>query len=207
MSKSDLRTERIELKTHIFFNPYTFHDLEDIKTLLSSDFVIDFEDYDDIKKYVMPKVINDTLCGGGLNDRYVYYSFDQVDAIVILGSNNILPDGNIYGFALVNFDEAKNAIYIDVICSNKDVRGAGEILIRDIERMTNILLMNGIYLNSVKSAIKFYEKFGFKKHDDSCVDMCLMIKSLKKKKTKDAKGRKTNKHRISRRRRKRTHRK
>ena len=46
--------------------------------------------------------------------------------------------------------------------------------------------MTDIYLKSVKSAISFYEKYGFTKHDKSCDDMCLMIKSIKsggKKKT------------------------
>jgi hypothetical protein len=33
-------------------------------------------------------------------------------------------------------------------------------------------------VKSVKSAISFYEKYGFTKYDKLCNDMCLMIKSI-----------------------------
>jgi hypothetical protein len=42
---------------------------------------------------------------------------------------NLLPNGNIYGFALINFDEMNNSILIDVICSHVGIKYAGEILI------------------------------------------------------------------------------
>jgi hypothetical protein len=40
--------------------------------------------------------------------------------------------------------------------------------------------MTEIYLTSIKSAITFYEKYGFTKYDKVCNDTCLMIKSLNK---------------------------
>jgi hypothetical protein len=60
----------------------------------------------------------------------------------------------------------------------------------------NILgyFMTEIYLTSVKSAITFYEKYGFTKYDKLCNDMCIMIKSLKK---RGGRKRKTRKYKKS----------
>jgi len=41
--------------------------------------------------------------------------------------------------------------------------------------------MTKIYLKSVKSAISFYEKYGFIKKNPLCDNMCLMIKNINKK--------------------------
>ena len=81
----------------------------------------------------------------------------------------------------INFDEANNSIYIDVICSHIGIKYAGEILIKTIQDICEKLFMTKIYLKSVKSAISFYEKIGFTKKDSSCDDMCLMIKTINKK--------------------------
>jgi hypothetical protein len=64
--------------------------------------------------------------------------------------------------------------------------------------------MTEIYLKSVKSAIPFYEKYGFTRFDESCDNMCLMIKSIKKKnggkkRKTQKKTRKINKTRKNRR--------
>jgi hypothetical protein len=53
--------------------------------------------------------------------------------------------------------------------------------------------MTEIYLTSVKSAITFYEKYGFTKYDKLCNDMCIMIKSLKKRGGRKRKTRKNKK--------------
>ena len=48
------------------------------------------------------------LCKG-LNHDYIVTSFDNADAVIIIGSSmNVLPNGNIFGFALINFDEKHN---------------------------------------------------------------------------------------------------
>ena len=110
---------------------------------------------------------------------------------------NILPNGNIYGFDVIVFDETKNALYIDVICSHIGIKSAGDTLIKAVESISKQLLMSKITLTSVESAIPFYEKYGFIKKDASCDDMCLMIKSLNKnyggKKSKKNKNKNKNK--------------
>ena len=54
--------------------------------------------------------------------------------------------------------------------------------------------MTKIYLKSVKSAISFYEKYGFTKKEPLCDDMCLMIKTINKKVGGKTKKRKNQKH-------------
>jgi predicted GNAT family N-acyltransferase len=88
---------------------------------------------------------------------------------------------NIFGFALIKFDQKHNSIYIDVICSHIGIKCAGDILIKEIEYISKTLSMTEIYLKSVNTAISFYERYGFTKYNKLCDDMCLMIKSIKKK--------------------------
>ena len=121
------------------------------------------------------------LCKG-LNPDYILNSFYDNDAVVIIGdSKGILPNGNIFGFAIIKFDEESNSIYVDVICSHIGIKGAGDFLMKKIEYICIKVLMTKIYLKSVKSAISFYERYGFIKYDKICDNMCLMIKSMNKK--------------------------
>lgn len=115
-----------------------------------------------------------------------------------------MPNGNIFGFALINFNEKDNSVYIDVICSHTGIKYAGEILLNSIDYMCNTLLITKIKLNSVSSAVSFYEKYGFKKKElcENNTDLCEMEKNISKKslggnrrKTKKRQNKKTNKRR------------
>ena len=208
----------INTKTYIYFKPTESNNLDDIKLLLEDDDKIDiypnnedvntsYNSYKNVTEYIY-RIINNTgfLCKG-LNPDYILDSFDNVDAIVIIGSSiNILPNGNIFGFALINFDEKSNSIYIDVICSHIGIKGAGDILINEIEDISRRLLIKKIHLTSVKSAVSFYEKYGFTKYDKLCDNMCIMIKYIntknggkKKQTTKQRKSIKLKKTRKNRR--------
>ena len=134
------------------------------------------------------------LCKG-LNSEYILNSFNNVDAVIIIGSTmDILPNGNIFGFALIKFDEKTNSIYIDIICSHIGIKGAGDMLINKIEDMSRRLFITKIQLQSVKSAITFYQKYGFIKNDNLCDDMCTMIKNINTKKGGKKEKGKTNKN-------------
>jgi ribosomal protein S18 acetylase RimI-like enzyme len=216
--------KKTKIETYIYFKPTESNDLdEESNDLDNIKFLLEDDDKDHDKLYIYPnnedvnpynsyknvtdyiyRIINNAefLCKG-LPPDYILQSFDNVDAVVIIGSSmNILPNGNIFGFALITF-EGNHTMYIDVICSHIGIKGAGDILINEIEYIARKLLMTEIYLESVKSAISFYEKYGFTKQKKSCDDMCIMIKSIKKKsggkkiKTKKKKNggkkRKTNK--------------
>ena len=194
-------------KTYIYFKPTEGNNLDDIKMLLGDDGKIDvypnsedvnpYNSYKNVTDYIYRIINNSRFLCRGLNPEYILDSFDTADAVVIIGSSiNILPNGNIYGFALINFDEEHNSIYIDVICSHIGIKGAGDILITAIQDISKKLFMTKIHLKSVKSAILFYEKYGFTKYDNLCDDMCVMIKSMNIK--NGGKRRKTNKQIKSR---------
>jgi len=173
------------LTTSIYFKPSLTpsSNLDNIKLILENDRDFIYSDkplsYQNATDYIYRLITNSRFLCKGLNADYVAESFDNVDAVVILSSSkNVLPNGNLFGFALINFDETSNYIYIDVICSHIGIQGAGDILIKEIQNISKTLFMTEIHLTSVDTAISFYEKYGFIKQDSSCTDMCLMIKSL-----------------------------
>ena len=194
------------IKTYVYFNPTENNMLDDIRLLMENDDEINvypnnedvnpYNSYKNVTDYIYRIIKNSRFLCRGLNIEYILDAFYRADAVVIIGSSmNILPNGNIYGFALINFDEKHNSIYIDVICSHIGIKGAGDILITAIQDLCGKLFMTKIYLKSIKSAIPFYEKYGFIKKDQLCYDMCLMIKSINKK--NGGKKGKTNKQKKS----------
>jgi hypothetical protein len=202
----------LELSTYIYFNNVYDNSshLEDEKILLSNDtnlFVFPNDDndnlnnsYRNIYNYVYEiKTHSDFLCKGVSAD-YITDSFNQSDAVIVIGEKGIklLPNGNILAFALLKFNESTNSLYIDVICSQSGTKYSGEYLIKEIERISKILYITKITLKSVSSAISFYEKYGFVKIR-SCDDnnsLCYMKKNLENKMSA-GKRRKTYKNKKS----------
>jgi len=182
--------KNIKTNTHIYFNK-TPHKIDDIKMLLTSaNFNVYPNDEDENKNknknntyknamgLIQSKVKNGFLCEG-LSKDYITDSFKKVDAIVAVGSpGDLLPNGSVFGFALIQFNDKTNSIYIDVICSHIGIKYGGEILMKEIDNICKALFMTQIRLQSVDSAILFYKKYGFSKCDDLCKDMCLMIKNI-----------------------------
>jgi predicted GNAT family N-acyltransferase len=190
------------IKTYIYFKPTKSGNLDDIKTLLENDDTITlyannddtnrYNSYENIKEYITRIIEKSGFLCKGLNPEYVSESFDNADAVIVIGSSmNILPNGNVFGFALMKFDEKSNSMYIDVICSHTGIKGVGDILMKEIENMTRTVLMKDIYLTSVKSAISFYKKYGFVKQDELCYDMCFMMKEIKNDTKKEKNTKKT----------------
>ena len=180
------------IQTYVYFKPTESTILEDIKILIEQDDEIKvypnnedmdpYNSYKNVTEYIYRIITHTEFLCKGLNPDYILDVFDTADAVIIIGSSmNLLPNGNIYGFALVNFDEANNSLYIDVICSHIGIKYVGDFLIKKIQDICGKLFMTKIYLKSVKSAISFYEKYGFIKKNPLCDDMCLMIKNINKK--------------------------
>jgi predicted GNAT family N-acyltransferase len=74
---------------------------------------------------------------------------------------NILPNGTIFGFALLNFNEMNNSLYVSMIGSHIGIYGAGNFLMKEIQTIGENLLFDKIQLESVEEAVSFYEKYGF----------------------------------------------
>lgn len=187
----NLKNDRT-IQTYLYFRPTESNNLDDIKTIIeysgevkvypNNEDVNTYNSYKNVTDYIFRIITNSNFLCKGLNPSYIFDGFDNADAILVIGSSmNLLPNGNIYGFSLINFDEAHNSVYIDIICSHIGIKYAGEILIKTIQDICEKLFITKIYLKSVESAISFYEKYGFTKKESSCDNMCLMIKTINKK--------------------------
>jgi hypothetical protein len=213
-SRYNIKKE-MEIKTSIYFNPTEIHNLDDIKTILENDASIrvypNSEDesesidnnYKNVTDYIYRIFDKSRVLCKGIGSQYLIESFNRNDAVVVIGSSmDILPNGNVFGFAGLKFDQTENSLYIDIICSHSGIKGAGDFLIKKLEDICRNLSIDKIHLKSVEWAISFYEKYGYIKQDTSCVDDCLMIKTIRKKiggkKRKSRKFKKTKKYRKSR---------
>lgn len=192
--KYNLKT-KVDIQPYLFFNPNIAQrdGIEDIKIILDSKFNVE-EHYSHIQESIMRMIsITEFLCKG-ISEEYITESFDEADAVVVIGDSKVLPNGNIFGFALLNFNIDDNSLYISIFCSHTGIYGAGEILMKQIQNICKTLMITHIHLTSVKNSISFYEKYGFIKDDPSCIQMCEMTKIV------PAKG-KTRRKRKSRRKR------
>ena len=174
--KYDIRKSD-KIKTSVYFR------INDIVTRLHTPSMqIDVEPhghtYKEITKRIDKMVQDGVLCNG-LSHTYISGVFDKADAVFVVHSSDILPNKEtILGFALVQFLLHEEAFYVNIICSHKEVKGAGEFLLKKMEEISRKLSKKYIKLDSVNSAITFYEKFGFVKDIKTCNHMCLMIKRL-----------------------------
>ena len=204
----DLTTNR-----HIYFNPNISEDLDAIKTIIESneEFTLPNENdindtYQNLSEYIFRLKENSSVLCKGVSLEYIKDAFETADAVVAVSSKgiNILPNGNIFSFALINFNENDNSVYIDVICSHIGVKYAGEMLLKTITDMCIKLNITKIKLNSVSTAVSFYERYGFNKKGlcENKEELCEMEKDLSKKslggnrrKTKKRQNKKTKKRR------------
>ena len=204
-----------EIKTSVYFNPTEIHNLDDIKTILENNDSISVypnseesgsadNNFKNVIDYIYRIFDKSRFLCKGIGSQYLLESFERQDAVVVIGSLiDILPNGNVFGFAGLKFNQSENSLYIDIICSHSGIKGAGDFLIKKLEDISRNLSIDKIYLKSVEWAISFYEKYGYIKQDTSCIDDCLMIKTIRKKfggKKRKTKRRKTNKNKTNKRR-------
>ena len=90
-----------DVKTYVFFNKpgknimKQFLKYDDTET----------DKYKDVSEYIMQLITKSEFLCKGLKHSYVKKTFARVDAVVVIGSSmNFLPNGNVYGFALIVFD-------------------------------------------------------------------------------------------------------
>jgi hypothetical protein len=176
-------------------------DLVNIQTILEETppFIthVDTTEYTAVKDYIDRLVNNSEFLCRNINSGYILQSFLESDAVIVIGSENILPNGNIFGFALINFNPTH--IYIDVICSHVGISGSGDILMNNIKNICQPLSMTKIKLQSVNSAIGFYAKYGFVKTESLCTNMCEMVYTVTTGGKRKMKRRKTKRRQTKRR--------
>lgn len=208
---SKFNIKSLNLETYIYFNnkydSSTY--LESEKTILSGDSNLNIfpnenntnlnNNYQNVCNYIYEFIKRTNFLCKGLNPEYIKQSFKISDAVIVIGEKGreLLPNGTIFAFAILQFKEQTNSLYIDVICSHSGIKYAGEILIKEVENISKMLIYTSITLQSVTSAISFYEKYGFiksKKCNNS--DLCYMKKNIVNEKLGGKRKKNTKKRKI-----------
>jgi len=125
-----------------------------------------FDNYDELVNYILHYKIRerDEFCqnlGEEVDDNFI----NSEAVFVLSGKNKPLPNGNIFAFAIVNFKKdprQKDILNIEIICSNVNIKNAGSLLLKNIEDFCSVNGFSRIELDSVPTAVGFYEKYGFK---------------------------------------------
>ena len=111
------------IQTYVYFKPTESNNLDDIKKIIKHDHKIDhkikvypnnldvdpYNSYENVTDYIYRIITESKFLCKGLSPSYIYDGFYTADALIIIGSSmDLLPNGNIYGFALINFDIKDN---------------------------------------------------------------------------------------------------
>jgi hypothetical protein len=197
--KTLLSLDRV--KNYLYFNPPAiedeFGDTTNIKTIIETlpilsvhpkqeEIPFKTELYRQVSKNIIDTVLDTDKFCSGINDAYIKQSITDSDAILVVETtrNKVL-----YGFVTLKFLSSKNTLYIDLICTNTDIKGVGKHILKLIDEICEITGINNITLKSVTSAVTFYLK-----HNFVCDGQCNLKKTLTFEKGKgDNNKRKTSK--------------
>jgi hypothetical protein len=108
----------------------------------------------------------------GLQALYVKDSIKDCDAVLRVESSRTRSK-KINGFATLKFMRNSKTLYIDVICTNSDVKGTGSYIIKLLSDICNKLSLEHIKLSSATQALPFYLKTDFE-----CDPLCKMVKDI-----------------------------
>ena len=108
----------------------------------------------------------------GLAASYIKDSLIECDAILKVESS-ITRSKKINGFATLKFYKGSKSLYIDVICTNTDIKGTGTYIIKLLNDFCKENGIENIKLSSTTQAAPFYLKTDFE-----CNPMCKMIKDV-----------------------------
>jgi len=184
----NIKDNIVKPTTYIYFNTEYEHDnLDDIKEILSYHedlWIVDHDEgsYKNITQTIDRIIKNTDFLCDGIDPDYIERAFLCADAVIVLGTN-VFPNGNIFSFALICFDQDNNSLYIDIVSSHKGVQYAGIMIMNILEEMASILLMDEIHLDSLESSLSFYTKLNYVKKNEnfifkSITDVCSMVKKL-----------------------------
>jgi hypothetical protein len=119
----------------------------------------------------------------GLQAGFVKDSLKDSDAILKVESSQTRSK-KINGFATLKFFKGSKSLYIDVICTNSEIKGTGTYMINILNKICKEISVDNIKLSATETAVPFYLKTEFQ-----CNPLCKMIKEVKG-------GYKTKKNRV-----------
>ena len=96
----------------------------------------------------------------GLKAGFVKDSLKECDAILRVESS-MTRSNMINGFATLKFYKGTKSMYIDVICTNTDIRGTGTYMINLLNKICKEISIENIKLSATESAVPFYLKTNF----------------------------------------------
>ena len=114
----------------------------------------------------------------GLSALYVKDSLKDCDAVLKIESS-WTRSKKINGFTTLKFFKNSKSLYIDVICTSKDIKGVGTYIMNLLTDLCKKLSFDSIKLSSATQAVPFYLKTDFE-----CNPMCKMIKMVGGNKTR-----------------------
>ena len=108
----------------------------------------------------------------GLAASYIKDSLIECDAILKVESS-ITRSKKINGFATLKFYKGSKSLYIDVICTNTEIKGTGTFIFKLLNNLCKKMSIENIMLSATESAVPFYVKIDFE-----CNPLCKMIKNV-----------------------------
>ncbi len=108
----------------------------------------------------------------GIQARFVKDSLADCDAILRVESS-MTRNKKINGFATLKFYKGSKSLYIDIICTNTDIKGTGSYMIKLLNDFCKENGLENIKLSSLTQSVPFYLKTDFE-----CNPMCKMIKDV-----------------------------
>lgn len=108
----------------------------------------------------------------GLTAGYIKDSLIECDAVLRVESS-MTRSKKINGFATLKFYKGSKSLYIDVICTNTDIKGAGTFIFKLLNNLCKKMSIENIKLSATESAVPFYLKIDFE-----CNPLCKMIKTV-----------------------------
>ena len=108
----------------------------------------------------------------GLAASYIKDSLIECDAILKVESS-ITRSKKINGFATLKFYKGSKSLYIDVICTNTEIKGTGTFIFKLLNNLCKKMSIENIKLSATESAVPFYLKIDFE-----CNPLCKMIKNV-----------------------------
>jgi hypothetical protein len=108
----------------------------------------------------------------GLQASFVKDSLSTCDFVLRVESSQTRSK-KINGFATLKILKSSKSLYVDVICTNTDIKGTGTYMVNLLSKICKLTGLEAIKLSATESAVPFYLKTHFE-----CDPLCKMKKEI-----------------------------